>query len=67
MAAARKGGTYESLFGYESEIKVLSTKLPLRRILLLDNLLVNLTADLAANANLNNVKVALADGCRKAF
>ena len=67
MAAARQGGTYESLFGYESEIKVLSSKLPLRRILLLDNILISLTADLAANANLNNVKVALADGCRKAF
>jgi DNA polymerase-3 subunit delta' len=67
MAAARQGGAYESLFGYESEIKILSSKLPLRRILLLDNLLVSLTADLAANANLNNVKVALADGCRKVF
>ena len=27
----------------------------------------NLMADLAANANLNNVKIALADGCRKVF
>ena len=65
MAAARYGAGYESLFGYEQEIKLLSAKLPLRRILLLDNLLVTLAADLAANANLNNVKVALADGCRQ--
>ena len=65
MAAARYDAGYESLFGYEQEIKLLSAKLPLRRILLLDNLLVTLAADLAANANLNNVKVALADGCRQ--
>lgn len=65
MAAARQGSAYESLFGYEQEIKILSAKLPLRRILLLDNLLVALAADLATNANLNNVKVALADGCRQ--
>ena len=65
MAAARYGAGYESLFGYEQEIKLLSAKLPLRRILLLDNLLITLAADLATNANLNNVKVALADGCRQ--
>lgn len=65
MAAARQGEAYESLFGYDREIKSLSAKLPIRRILRLDSLLTSLAADLAVNANLNNIKVALADGCRQ--
>ncbi len=67
MAAARQGTSYESLFGYKSEIAVLSKKLPVKRILLLDLLLSSLARDLAASANLNNLKIALADGCRKAL
>ncbi len=66
VAAARCGDTYESLFGYGEEIKFLSRRLNTRRILLLDDLLSSLSRDLAASANLNNIKIALADGCRKA-
>ena len=65
MAAARQSGGYESLFGYEQEIKLLSTKFSIHRILLLDNLLIGLTSDLNTNANLNNIKIALANGCRQ--
>lgn len=67
MAAARQGAVYESLFGYKDEIAVLARQLPLKRILLLDTLLVTLTRDVLASANLNNVRIALADGCRKAL
>ncbi|MGM9647636.1 MAG: ATP-binding protein [Eubacteriales bacterium] len=67
MAAARQGGTYESLFGYKDEIAALSKKFPIRRILRLDSLLTSLSGDVSASANLNNVKIALADGCRKAL
>lgn len=67
MAAARQGIVYESLFGYKDEIALLSKRLPLKRILFLDSLLTALARDVSASANLNNVKIALADGCRKAL
>lgn len=67
MAAARQGAFYESLFGYKDEITALSKRFPLKRILQLDGLLTALARDVAASANLNNVKIALADGCRKAL
>ncbi|MBQ8382450.1 MAG: hypothetical protein IJX47_04500 [Clostridia bacterium] len=67
MAAARQGISYESLFGYTDEITALSKKFPVKRILQLDGLLTSLARDVAASANLNNMKIALADGCRKAL
>ncbi len=67
MAAARQGVPYESLFGYSQEIDALSRQFPIRRILHLDSLLVTLSRDVAASANLNTVKTALADGCRRAL
>lgn len=67
IAAARQGIAYESLFGYQTEIQTLSKKFPTKRILLLDSLLTELARDVAASANLNNIKVALADRCRKAL
>ncbi|MBQ8288542.1 MAG: hypothetical protein IJX76_07215 [Clostridia bacterium] len=67
MAAARQGISYESLFGYTDEIAALSKKFPVKRILRLDALLTSLARDVAASANLNNMKIALADGCRKAL
>ena len=67
IAAARQGIAYESLFGYQAEIQLLSKKFPTKRILLLDSLLTELSRDVAASANLNNMKIALADKCRKAL
>lgn len=67
LAAARQGGDYESLFGYKTEICALSSRISIQRILRLDSLLVSLMRENAASANLNNVKVALADGCRQAL
>lgn len=67
MAAARQGEAYESLFGYQKEIAALAVKLPVKRILQLDSLISALARDLSASANLNNLKIALADGCRKAL
>lgn len=67
LAAARQGNDYESLFGYRSEIEALSGRISIERILRLDTLLVKLMRENSASANLNNLKVALTDGCRKAL
>ena len=67
IAAARQGIAYESLFGYQNEIELLAKKFPTKRILLLDSLLTELSRDVAASANLHNMKIALADQCRKAL
>lgn len=65
MAAARQGTSYESLFGYKDEIASLAGRFSIQKILRFDTLLVHLARENAASANLNNLKVALADGCRK--
>lgn len=67
LAAARQGASYESLFGYKAEIEALSGRFSIHRILRLDTLLVGLMRENSASANLNNLKVALADGCRQAL
>ena len=67
LAAARQGADYESLFGYRTEIEAIAGRISIERILRLDMLLVNLMRENSASANLNNLKVALADGCRKAL
>lgn len=67
LAAARQGASYESLFGYQSEIEALAGRFSIQRILRLDTLLVGLMRENSASANLNNLKVALADGCRQAL
>ena len=67
LAAARQGCEYDSLFGYQAELELLANRISIQRIMRLDTLLVNLIKENAASANLNNLKVALADGCRQAL
>lgn len=65
LAALRQPGEHELLFGYENELRALARKMPIGLILRLDELILSLQRDLASNANLNNIKTALAVGCRK--
>lgn len=65
LAALRQQGEHELLFGYEEELRMIARKMPLGQIVRLDELILSLQRDLASNANLSNVKTALAVGCRK--
>lgn len=65
IAALRQPGEHELLFGYENELRALARKLPIGLIVRFDELILSLRRDLASNANLNNLKTALALGCRK--
>lgn len=65
LAALRQPGDHELLFGYENELRALARKMPIGLIVRLDDLILSLQRDLASNANLNNLKTALAVGCRK--
>lgn len=65
LAALRQTGEHELLFGYENELRSLARKMPIGLIVRLDDLILSLQRDLASNANLNNLKTALAVGCRK--
>lgn len=65
LAALRQTGEQELLFGYENELRSLARKMPIGLIVRLDDLILSLQRDLASNANLNNLKTALAVGCRK--
>lgn len=65
LAALRQSGEHELLFGYEDDLRALARKMPIRLIVQLDELILSLQRDLASNANLNNLKTALAVGCRK--
>lgn len=65
LAVLRQSGSHELLFGYESDLRALARKMPIGLIIRLDDLILSLQRDLAANANLNNLKTALSLGCRK--
>lgn len=65
LAVLRESGEHELLFGYENELSTLARKMPIGLIVRLDELILSLQRDLASNANLNNLKTALAVGCRQ--
>lgn len=65
LAALRQPSKHELLFGYENDLHSLARKLPISMIVQLDDLILSLQRDLASNANMNNLKSALALGCRK--